>query len=90
MYVSRIRFHPHKLTCYSDGTLITQRLHFAQVPHPYRHVLGWYRIAKELQDAQVGAVCIFDGKSRSLAKQGEVRDLHWSRRIAQYCLLDGT
>ncbi|EEB88462.1 hypothetical protein MPER_13691, partial [Moniliophthora perniciosa FA553] len=39
-----------------DGTLITQRLHFAQVPHPYRHVMGWYRILKELTDYAVEAI----------------------------------
>lgn len=56
-----------------DGTLLTQRLHFAPMPHPYRHVLGWYRIIKELQDSEVTAFCIFDGAQRSLAKQLEVR-----------------
>ena len=43
------------------------------MPHPYRHVLGWYRIAQELKDADVKSICIFDGKGRSLAKQAEVR-----------------
>ncbi|EKM58106.1 uncharacterized protein PHACADRAFT_88937 [Phanerochaete carnosa HHB-10118-sp] len=55
-----------------DGTLITQRLHFAPLPHAYRHVLGWYRILHELREAGVSAVCVFDGRSRSLAKQMEV------------------
>ncbi|KAJ7754478.1 PIN domain-like protein [Mycena metata] len=54
-----------------DGTLITQRLHFAQVPHDYRHVLGWYRLVKELQDSGVSAICVFDGKERSAAKARE-------------------
>ncbi|KAG7448688.1 PIN domain-like protein [Guyanagaster necrorhizus] len=54
-----------------DGTLITQRLHFVPVPHPYRHVLGWYRIARELQENDVEAVCIFDGKERNIAKARE-------------------
>ena len=58
---------------HSDGTLITQRLHFALMPHPYRHVLGWYRLAKELRGANVRAICVFDGPERSLAKQAEVR-----------------
>lgn len=57
---------------YSDGTLITQRFHFANDPHPYRHVLGWYRLTHELREAGVHAICIFDGKERSAAKQGEV------------------
>ncbi|KAG6919813.1 hypothetical protein DXG01_000315 [Tephrocybe rancida] len=55
----------------SDGTLITQRLHFAPAPHPYRHVLGWYRLARELQEAGVDAVCVFDGKERNMAKARE-------------------
>ncbi|KAK1218601.1 hypothetical protein PQX77_018717 [Marasmius sp. AFHP31] len=54
-----------------DGTLITQRLHFAPVPHPYRHVLGWYRIIQELRSNGVEAICIFDGKERSTAKAKE-------------------
>ncbi|KAF8190328.1 PIN domain-like protein [Mycena galopus ATCC 62051] len=54
-----------------DGTLITQRLHFAQVPHNYRHVLGWYKLVKELQDCGVEAICVFDGKERSAAKARE-------------------
>ncbi|KAK0449710.1 PIN domain-like protein [Desarmillaria tabescens] len=54
-----------------DGTLITQRLHFVPIPHPYRHVLGWYRIARELQDNDIEAVCVFDGKERNIAKARE-------------------
>ncbi|KAJ7266919.1 PIN domain-like protein [Mycena haematopus] len=54
-----------------DGTLITQRLHFAQVPHNYRHVLGWYKLVKELQDSDVSAICVFDGQERSAAKARE-------------------
>ncbi len=60
---------------HSDGTLITQRLHFVALPHPYRHVLGWYRLVKELQDFNVNAICVFDGKERNIAKAKEVRDL---------------
>ncbi|KAF8345313.1 PIN domain-like protein [Amanita rubescens] len=54
-----------------DGTLITQRMHFAPVPHQYRHVLGWYRLVKELEDSGVSAICVFDGKERNLAKARE-------------------
>ena len=56
----------------SDGTLVTQRLHFAPMPHPFRHVLGWYRIMQELKESSVTAICVFDGKNRSHAKQMEV------------------
>ncbi|KAJ3736655.1 PIN domain-like protein [Lentinula guzmanii] len=54
-----------------DGTLLTQRFHFAQIPHPYRHVLGWYRLIKELEQFGVEAICVFDGKGRNLAKAQE-------------------
>lgn len=59
----------------SDGTLVTQRLHFAPMPHPYRHVLGWYRIIQELKESSISAICVFDGKVRSTAKQMEVCQL---------------
>ncbi|KAJ7512640.1 PIN domain-like protein [Mycena galericulata] len=65
-----------------DGTLITQRLHFAQVPHPYRHVLGWYRLVKELQDSGVSAICVFDGKERSLAKAREAERRREAQKLA--------
>ncbi|KAG6860296.1 hypothetical protein C0995_013032 [Termitomyces sp. Mi166 len=55
-----------------DGTLITQRFHFAQIPHPHRHVQMWYRLARELQEAGVSAVCVFDGKGRHSAKAREI------------------
>ncbi len=57
-----------------DATLITQRLYFANAPHPYKHVLGWYRIMKEMKDCGVSAICVFDGKQRNLAKHLEVRE----------------
>ncbi|KAI0356104.1 PIN domain-like protein [Trametes cingulata] len=55
-----------------DGTLITQRFHFAPIPHPYRHVVCWYRLVKHLQATDVEVICVFDGKVRSVAKQREV------------------
>lgn len=55
-----------------DGTLITQRLHFAPMPHHHRHVLGWHRIVTELKDFDVNPICVFDGQERSAAKAREV------------------
>ncbi|KAI0327229.1 PIN domain-like protein [Cubamyces sp. BRFM 1775] len=55
-----------------DGTLITQRFHFAPIPHPHRHVLCWYRLVRHLQSSDVQAVCVFDGRQRSAAKEREV------------------
>ncbi|KAI8976722.1 PIN domain-like protein [Trametes punicea] len=55
-----------------DGTLITQRFHFAPIPHPHRHILCWYRLARHLQASNVQAICVFDGKQRSAAKEREI------------------
>ncbi|EED85635.1 predicted protein [Postia placenta Mad-698-R] len=65
-----------------DGTLITQRLHFAPMPHKYRHVLGWYRIVKELRECDVHAICVFDGTQRSVAKEAEAKRRKSVRRTA--------
>ncbi|KZT69944.1 PIN domain-like protein [Daedalea quercina L-15889] len=64
-----------------DGTLITQRLHFSPMPHRHRHVLGWYRIMKELAECDVRAICVFDGKERSLAKELEMERRRHVRKL---------
>lgn len=64
-----------------DGTLITQRFHFTPEPHLYRHVLGWYRLAQELDDNGVQAICVFDGKQRSAAKAQENQRRRAVRRL---------
>ncbi|KAF8889703.1 PIN domain-like protein [Infundibulicybe gibba] len=64
-----------------DGTLITQRLHFAPSPHPYRHVLGWYKILGELKEFGVSAICVFDGKDRSKAKAPEAERRRQAQRL---------
>jgi hypothetical protein len=56
----------------SDGTLVTQRFHFAPMPHPYRHILGWFRLINELREHDIRAICVFDGEERTVAKSGEV------------------
>ncbi|KAJ7927512.1 PIN domain-like protein [Mycena leptocephala] len=65
-----------------DGTLITQRLHFSQVPHHYRHVVGWYKLVRELQDSGVSAICVFDGKERSAAKAREAERRREAQKLA--------
>ncbi|KAI4522465.1 PIN domain-like protein [Schizophyllum commune Loenen D] len=65
-----------------DGTLITQRFHFAPLPHRYRHVLGWYRLMQEVRESGVNAICVFDGKERSLAKAREVSRRRETRALA--------
>ncbi|KAL1949219.1 hypothetical protein VTO73DRAFT_11025 [Trametes versicolor] len=64
-----------------DGTLITQRFHFAPFPHAARHVLGWYRLIKHLQHSNVEAICVFDGKERSAAKEREVERRRKDRKL---------
>ncbi|KIY62912.1 PIN domain-like protein [Cylindrobasidium torrendii FP15055 ss-10] len=64
-----------------DGTLLTQRVHYIPISHPYRHVLGWYRIVRELQDAGVTAVCVFDGKERNIAKAKETTKRRETRKL---------
>ncbi|KAK2464559.1 hypothetical protein APHAL10511_003417 [Amanita phalloides] len=56
-------------------------MHFAPVPHQYRHVLGWYRLAKELEESGVSAICVFDGKERSLAKARETMRRREARQL---------
>ncbi|PPQ95050.1 hypothetical protein CVT25_000618 [Psilocybe cyanescens] len=76
-----------------DGTLITQRYHYARQNYEHRHIYGWFRLARDLERAGVSAVCVFDGKERSDAKAEEVqrrRDLRqlvgerWSVENARY------
>jgi len=63
---------PSHLSFLSDGTLVTQRFHFAPMPHQYRHTLGWFRLINELREHGVKAVCVFDGEERTVAKSSEV------------------
>ncbi|KAG1720055.1 PIN domain-like protein [Suillus lakei] len=64
-----------------DGTLITQRLHFAPMPHPHRHILGWHRIITELKECNVQAICVFDGRDRNIAKAREVERRREIRKL---------
>ncbi|TFK49060.1 PIN domain-like protein [Heliocybe sulcata] len=72
-----IRTLPNRLkdlsgsTIVIDGTLITTRLHFAPGIGSHQHVIGWYRLIRELHEANVNAICVFDGKVRSSAKRLE-------------------
>jgi hypothetical protein len=64
--------NPSHLFFLRDGTLVTQRFHFAPMPHKYRHVLGWYRLIQELREHGIRAICVFDGEERTIAKSSEV------------------
>ncbi|TBU38613.1 PIN domain-like protein [Dichomitus squalens] len=64
-----------------DGTLITQRFHYAPMPQQYRHVLSWYRLARSLKEHNVQAICVFDGGLRSVAKEPEVERRRQERRL---------
>lgn len=43
------------------------------MPYEYKHVLGWYRIVRQLHSSGVNVICVFDGPERALAKMREVR-----------------
>ncbi|KAI0739004.1 PIN domain-like protein [Daedaleopsis nitida] len=64
-----------------DGTLITQRFHFAPMPQQYRHVLSWYRLARHLKHHNIQAICVFDGKQRSVAKAREIERRRQDRML---------
>ena len=70
-FTSHTRLCPNIILSFRDGTLITQRLHFSQGHELFPHVLGWYRIAKELNDNGISSICVFDGETRSGAKARE-------------------
>jgi len=86
-YPQTIRTLPNRLkelsgrTLVFDGTLITQRLHFSPMPHRYKHVLGWYRMIQELKECDIQAICVFDGKERSIAKKRETERRRDLRKI---------
>ncbi|KAF8340685.1 PIN domain-like protein [Cantharellus anzutake] len=64
-----------------DGTLVTQRLHFSNIPYEFKHILGWHRLLMELRDNNVGVICVFDGKERSEAKQAETERRRAARSL---------
>lgn len=72
----------------SDGTLVTQRLHFTSMPWDQRHVLGWHRIIQELKDSGVKAICVFDGLERNKAKADEVYQHYLLYITASNCYPD--
>ncbi|KAH7340650.1 PIN domain-like protein [Rhizoctonia solani] len=66
-----------------DGTLVTQRLFYTVDSRPYRHVLGWYQLVQELRQHNINVICVFDGRRRTPAKQGEVDRRRLLRSQAQ-------
>ncbi|KZT04482.1 PIN domain-like protein [Laetiporus sulphureus 93-53] len=66
-----------------DGTLITQRLYRSPVEHEKRHILGWYRLIKQLTDHGVQVICVFDGKERNVAKAMETKRREDLRRLVK-------
>ncbi|KAF8340656.1 uncharacterized protein EI90DRAFT_3036365 [Cantharellus anzutake] len=35
-----------------DGILVTQRLHFLNIPYEFKHILGWYRLLMERNEVK--------------------------------------
>lgn len=50
-----------------DATLLVQRLHFADDPHPSRHVIGFYRLVTSLRQHGVAPLMVFDHPHKRLA-----------------------
>ncbi len=50
-----------------DATLLVQRLHFADDPHPSRHVIGFYRLITSLRQHDVVPIMVFDHPHKRLA-----------------------
>lgn len=50
-----------------DATLLVQRLHFADDPHPSRHVIGFYRLITSLRQHGVAPLMVFDHPQKRLA-----------------------
>nr|CDI55215.1 conserved hypothetical protein [Melanopsichium pennsylvanicum 4] len=50
-----------------DATLLVQRLHFADDPHPSRHVIGFYRLITSLRQHDVVPIMVFDHPKKRLA-----------------------
>ncbi|KAF8273485.1 PIN domain-like protein [Lactarius quietus] len=67
-----------------DGTLVTQRFHFAPMPHEYRHILGWYRLIQEFREHGIRAICVFDGEERTAAKSNEQNRRRLLRRTEAF------
>ncbi|EJU02350.1 PIN domain-like protein [Dacryopinax primogenitus] len=54
-----------------DGNLVTQRLHFGAGSHEHGHIIGWYKMIKDMHANGVGVITVWDGKERSSAKARE-------------------
>ncbi len=50
-----------------DATLLVQRLHFADDPHPARHVVGFYRLVTSLRQHGIVPIMVFDHPHKRLA-----------------------
>lgn len=50
-----------------DATLLVQRLHFADDPHPSRHVIGFYRLITSLRQHGIVPIMVFDHPQKRLA-----------------------
>ncbi|KAL9933914.1 hypothetical protein V8E36_006996 [Tilletia maclaganii] len=75
------------LTLAIDATLISSRFHFADDPHPARHLYGFLRLIRALRSADARAIMVFDhplGRdvaSRNPAKMHEAERRRGARRL---------
>ena len=57
-----------------DATLLVQRLHFADDLHPARHLLGFHRLIRQLRDASLVPIMVFDNFSQGARLPAKMRE----------------
>ncbi|KAN0064135.1 hypothetical protein ACQY0O_003302 [Thecaphora frezii] len=63
-----------------DATLLTQKIHFADDPHPSRHLIGFYRLINSLRENGASPIMIFDHPSKRLALKDREHDKRKKKR----------
>ncbi|KAE8247792.1 hypothetical protein A4X06_0g4189 [Tilletia controversa] len=74
------------LTLAIDATLISTRFHFADDPHPARHLFGFYRLIRALRALDARAIMVFDhplggNRARNPAKLQEAERRRTQRAL---------
>ncbi|EPQ27671.1 uncharacterized protein PFL1_04809 [Pseudozyma flocculosa PF-1] len=70
----------HGLRLAIDATLLIQKLHFADDPHPSRHLIGFYRLLNSLRENGVAPLMVFDHPSKRLALKDREQDKRKRKR----------
>ncbi|UZJ56389.1 hypothetical protein CBS101457_005709 [Exobasidium rhododendri] len=57
-----------------DATLLIQRLHFADDAHPSRHILGFHRLIRQMREASLIPIMVFDNFSKGARLKAKGRE----------------